>query len=156
MMTSCWSAVVAPTISNRPDIKDSLGSATEAEPIVTSVSLVEVDPSSDPRFTSSTFNAQANLAFDGISVSTKTIDAYVEGAIRETGNFDEPLASSETAVPAAVWSSSISGWSNAARAYDGDEALTQLACTPLRVMAACLILRVQRLLKHLLIAQQLS
>jgi hypothetical protein len=64
-------------------------------PEIESVSLVETNPNADPRFTDQTFDASVSMAEQGEPVSTKYIDAYVEGSITTTGQFDEPLESSD-------------------------------------------------------------
>ena len=61
---------------------------------VTSVSLVESDPEGD-RFTSQSFVASSQVV-DGVPISTKTIDAHVDGTISRKVKFDEPLESSAT------------------------------------------------------------
>ena len=73
------------------ELKDSIfiGSA----PVLTNVSLVENNPGVSPRFTSQAFTASSNLSVDGIPQSEKTIDAFVEGAILEDVQFNEPLES---------------------------------------------------------------
>ena len=63
-------------------------------PEIGSVSLVEQNPDADPRFTSQEFVASVSMTEDGVPVSTKKIDAYVEGEITTQVQFEEPLESS--------------------------------------------------------------
>ena len=63
-------------------------------PVIDSVSLVESNAGENPRFTDQEFVATVTLSEEGDPVSTKTIDAYVEGAITTEVQFTEPLESS--------------------------------------------------------------
>ena len=58
---------------------------------VNSVNLIEADPTGD-RFTSQSFVASSQVV-DGVPVSTKTIDAHVDGTLSRQVKFDEPLES---------------------------------------------------------------
>ena len=80
------------------EIKNDIGPGPNPIPIVppvlTSVSLVEMNPQADPRFTNQSFVASASLSEDGNPVSIKTFDAYVEGKITTKKQFGELLESS--------------------------------------------------------------
>ena len=75
-----------------------------APPFIASVSLVEASPDSDPRFTDQDFVASVSMSDEGTPVSTKSIDAYVEGTILQTLQFDEPLESLGDGVYTETWS----------------------------------------------------
>ena len=71
------------------EVKESM--VVPAPPTMLSVSLVEADPEGD-RFTSQSFVASSQV-IDGEPISTKTIDAHVDGTLSKTVKFDEPLES---------------------------------------------------------------
>ena len=78
------------------EIKTEIGPSDTA-PEIGSVSLVESNPNSDPRFTNQEFVASVAMTEEGTPLSTKKIDAYVEGSITQQVQFDEPLVSSSKA-----------------------------------------------------------
>jgi len=62
-------------------------------PVIGNVTLTEQDTNA-PRFTDQKFDAAVTMTEEGQPVSVKTIDAYVEGAITQTGQFSALLESS--------------------------------------------------------------
>ena len=60
---------------------------SDVPPFVEAVVVTETD-STGPRFTNQSFNMTSVMALNGEPASTKAIDAYVEGSIVATGNFD--------------------------------------------------------------------
>ena len=74
------------------EVKESM--VVPAPPIMLSASLVEADPEGD-RFTSQSFVASSQV-IEGEPISTKTIDAHVDGTLSRQVQFDEPLESSAT------------------------------------------------------------
>lgn len=64
-------------------------------PTVDSVSLIESNPIADPRFTDQTFVASSQVT-EGEPLSTKTIDAHVDGTLTKNIQFNELLESSST------------------------------------------------------------
>ena len=73
------------------EIKDSVTVALA--PVIGNVSLVEHNPGKDARFTNQKFEVNVSMTEEGLPISEKTIDAYVEGAILAETNFQEPLGS---------------------------------------------------------------
>ena len=106
------------------ELKTEIGPSATA-PVVGSVSLVESNPNSDPRFTSQEFVASVSMTEEGTPVSTKKIDAYVEGSITQQVQFDEPLENSGSS-PGETYSDSVtssSDWMVAnppTNMFDGD------------------------------------
>ena len=64
----------------------------DVPPVINSVSLVESNPDADPRFTDQEFVTSVSMTEEGTPVSTKTIDAYVEGSINGVDNIRKYLA----------------------------------------------------------------
>ena len=66
------------------------------KPEIGNLSLVESSPGVSPRFTDQEFVATLTMTEEGQPVSKKRFNAFVEGAILEDVQFDEPLESSSS------------------------------------------------------------
>ena len=62
-----------------------------APPFIRSVDLVEQDPDNEFRFTDQEFTATVEMALQGDPISTKTLDAYVEGTFKNTLRSTNPI-----------------------------------------------------------------
>ena len=102
--------------SYKVEYKD-LAPTPPVPPSIDFVMLTEDDPEGD-RFTSQNFTASSSIV-DGYPLSTKTIDAYVDGNILEVKQFAAPLRS--TTLETYDFTTSMSGnWKDQEFMYDGD------------------------------------